>query len=271
MITNDLISGITIGSGETAVNYDFCEHIPAKLKGRVWYDINNDGFQQDGENGISGTTIQLFDLGGNLIAETVTDADGNYCFEDLIAGEYKIREVQPDGYVDGMERIGRINGVRNGVHSANDEFCEIVIRGGEEGVEYNFGEIRLASIEGFVHLDPNGDCVFDVIGGDQPLSGVTMQLLDADGSVMAETVTDAEGHYAFGELLPGEYSVRQVQPGDLFSTGESVGSGGGDAAENIITNINVVSGQNVVNYNFCEQEAAEIHGRVWGRWPSLPE
>lgn len=44
-----------------------------------------------------------------------------------------------------------------------------------------------------------------------PLAGVTMQLVDGAGSVVATTVTDANGDYSFGGPA-GAYTVRQVQP-----------------------------------------------------------
>ncbi len=267
-IQNDLLSGIVLTSGQNAVDYDFCEHIPAQLKGTVWYDVNNDGIINNSEKGIAGVTIRLYDANDNVVAELVTDADGRYCFENLIAGEYKVREIQPGDYVDGKESIGRVGSTVNG-EVQNDAFCKIILRGGQTGENYDFGEIRLASIEGFVHLDPNGDCIFETSKGDKPLSGVTMQLLGGNGEVLDTTLTDANGHYAFDNLLPGAYSIRQIQPGGVFSTGESVGTGTGVADSNIISGIIVESGQRVTQYNFCEQAAAEIHGRVWEDGPAF--
>ncbi len=265
----DLLTGILLQSGQQAVNYDFCEHVPAELRGSVWHDLNNDGQQQPGEPGIGGVTIQLWDASGNLMAQQVTDSAGNYRFADLLAGEYQLREIQPLDYVDGREAIGSIDGQVVGNHSANDEYSKIIIQGGQVGVDYDFGEIRLATIDGFVHLDPDGDCQFDLTQGDTPLAGVTLQLLSPSGNVLAETVTDDGGYYVFADLLPGEYSIRQIQPAALFTAGQTVGSGGGQAAENQISGILVASGQHVENYNFCEQQGAEISGRVWEDGPAF--
>ncbi len=264
-----IIEGIVLGSEQNAVNYDFCEHIPAEIKGTVWFDVNNDGIQQDTEQGIAGVTIQLFDADGNLVAEQITDAEGNYCFHDLTAGTYKVRQIQPTDFVDGQESLGNVDGVSNGEISHNDEFCEITIRGGQSGQDFDFGEIRLASVSGHVHIDSNGNGVFDIDDGDSPLSGVTLQLLDSDGNVVTETLTDQNGFYEFDALLPGEYSIRQIQPADLFTAGETVGDGGGVASENLLTGIVVDSGQNLQNHNFCEHEAAEIHGRVFEDGPAF--
>ena len=170
-----------------------------------------------------------------------------------------------------MARIdwGKLTGNTVG-QQRNDEFVNVKIKGGQVGENYDFGEIRLASIEGFVHLDPNGDCFYSRSQGDQPIAGVTIQLLDGNNEVIAETVTDHNGKYSFDKLLPGTYSLREVQPRDVFTAGQRAGSGGGqDQRDNLITQVDVSSGQNLVNYNFCEQDGAEIHGRVWEDGPAF--
>ncbi|MEM7456719.1 MAG: SdrD B-like domain-containing protein, partial [Planctomycetota bacterium] len=267
--SDDVVSGIALASGADAVNYDFCEHIPATLKGTVYHDVNNDGRQDAGEEGIEGVRLVLTDADGNVVAETFTDAEGNYCFEDLLAGEYKLQEFQPDGYVDGKESTGTVDGDVVGFHE-NDVFCDIVLRGGDDAVDYDFGEIKLATISGVVHADLNGDCVFDPSLGEETLEGVTLELLDAQGDVIATTVTNANGEYEFTGVLPGEYSVREQQPDGYFDQGQVAGShDGDDSGENIITGIMVQSGQNLTQYNFCEVEQAEIHGRVWEDGPAF--
>ena len=246
------------------MNYDFCEHIPAELCGTVWHDQNNDGVIDSGEERLQGVVVQLFNEAGEVIASQTTDAQGNYCFKNLVAGTYCVKEIQPDGYVDGKDSIGSKNGVQK-----NDEFCNVTLMGGDKAVNYDFGEILLAELSGKVHLDSNGDCVFSTSDGDTPLSDVTLELLDADGNVIATTVTDKFGNYSFTDLLPGEYSVRQQQPDGLFSLGEKIGSGTGEATENLLTGINIESGQKLTHYDFCEEAPAEIHGQVWEDGPGF--
>ena len=265
--TNDRFDGITVGSGDEAVNYNFCEHEPASIKGTVYHDRNNNGIQDEGEEGIAGVVIELFDKDGNLIQTATTDENGDYCFDDLPPGDYLLREQQPDGFDDGIDTVGQVDGVA-GEHNNNDEFC-ITLGPGDESNQNNFGELILAEISGFVHINNDGDCDFLTTPPDAPIAGTTLELLDADGNVIATTVTDENGAYSFDGLVPGTYSVRQIQPTDFFTGGENVGDGDGTASTNLISNIVVESGQNVTQYNFCEHEAAEIHGRVFEDGPAF--
>ena len=262
-VADDRLFGVTLSSGDEAINYDFCEHIPAEIHGRVYHDINNDGrFQNQIERGISGVTIQLFDDDGNLVDEIQTDSDGQYWFTGLRAGTYKVQELQPSSYVDGKDQTGTVNGITRG-ESMNDMHVNIELKGGEKGIRHNFGEIQLASVSGFVHADMNGNCTLDANSSDEPLANVTLELLNADGQVVATTQTNANGFYEFADLLPGEYSIREQQPVEFFDGEALVGDGGGSSSANLLSGINIESGQRLTQYNFCEHPTAEIHGRVW--------
>jgi protocatechuate 3,4-dioxygenase beta subunit len=272
---NDRISQITLTSGQAGVNYEFCEHEPASLCGTVWHDVDNDGIRESGELGIANALIELRTMDGTLVATTQTDATGRYCFNNLYAGEYCIREIQPAGYVDGKDSLGSVDDAAVGVRS-NDEFCSVTLLGGQHGDDYDFGEIKLGRISGYVHTDNNGNCILDAQQGELPLSGVTMQLLNNQGQVIGTTTTDANGFYKFDQLLPDSYSVRQLQPNGYFTVGQKTGmpegggTGTGDASVvNQITGIQVGSGAVLVQYNFCEQAPAKIQGRVWEDGPAF--
>ena len=265
---NDRFTNITLNSGDVGTNYDFCEHIPASIHGTVFHDRNDNGVQEAGEEGIEGVRIMLTDADGNVVGDMLTDASGDYWFNDLFAGEYTVMEFQPDEFLDGIDTVGTVEGLTNGDIPENDKFDSIVIESGDVGVNYDFGEILGASISGRVHVDANGDCIFEE-GVDDVLPGVTLELLDADGNVVATTVTDASGNYSFAGLRPGEYAVREVQPDGLFSGDEFAGTNGGEAFENLLTSIVVSSGDQATNYDFCEHLPAELHGRVFVDGPPI--
>ncbi|WP_202318632.1 SdrD B-like domain-containing protein, partial [Leucobacter luti] len=62
----------------------------------VWIDTNKDGLQGDTEYTLKGVIVRLFDANGTQIAETKTDANGLYVFDELRAGTYRVQfELTP--------------------------------------------------------------------------------------------------------------------------------------------------------------------------------
>lgn len=143
--TSDTFS-VTPGNGENGLNWNFGEtQIPpspelASIAGKVYHDRNDNGVIEVGEEGIAGVLITLW-RDGSEVATATTDAQGAYVFTGLPAGTYRVTEIQPSGWIDGKESLGS-GASGQGTVSANDEFSAVVLAGGDNAVEYNFGELR---------------------------------------------------------------------------------------------------------------------------------
>ena len=259
---NDRIDGIVLTSGQSAVDYDFCEHAPASLSGTVYHDRNNNGQYESGEEPLAGVTVRLLDEAGQVVATTQTGQDGSYEFRDLRAGRYTVAESQPAGYLDGLDSAGTVGGTAAGTAvNPGDQIHGIGLRWGDAGERYDFGELRSGSIQGLVFSDLDRDCQRDP--EDLSLAGVTVELRDRDGRVVASTQTDSDGRYRFADLAPGTYTVWEQQPAGYFHGGQRAGSGGGDASlEDTISAIAVRSGQDLTDYDFCEVPPSSLTGRV---------
>ena len=57
----------------------------------VWADTNNNGIQDPGESGISNVVVMLLDGNGNMVSQTTTDQNGQYIFDGLAPGSYKVK------------------------------------------------------------------------------------------------------------------------------------------------------------------------------------
>jgi len=68
----------------------------------VWEDLNADGIQDANEPGIANVQVQLYDSATNsVIANTFTDANGQYVFNNIPAGSFFVKFVQlPGTHVD---------------------------------------------------------------------------------------------------------------------------------------------------------------------------
>ena len=250
--------------GTAATDFDFKEILPASVHGTVYQDFNDNGVQDGDEEGISDVLIQLFDTDGNVVQEMRTDANGDYWFTDLTPGEYKIRQTQPDGYVDGREALGTVDGQSRGSHPEDDVFC-VHLEPGDRGVNYDFGERRVASVHGTVYEDFNNNGVQDA--GEQGISNVLIQLFDTDGDLVSEMQTDANGDYWFTDLDPGEYKIRQTQPDGYIDGQEALGTVDGQSRgshpENDVFCVHLEPGDRGINYDFGELLPASVHGTVY--------
>src|SRR5690606_11468894 len=91
------------------VDFGFSPVPVYSLGNLVWEDWNNNGIVDVDEPGIADVTVELFaaaDTGfTTALATDVTDADGQYQFTDLPAGDYVVRIAEP-----GATEIGRASG-----------------------------------------------------------------------------------------------------------------------------------------------------------------
>lgn len=71
----------------------------AEIGDYVWNDANMNGIQDEGEEGVGGVTVNLYNDAEELITSAVTDEDGEYEFQEIDPGDYYIEFVLPDDYM----------------------------------------------------------------------------------------------------------------------------------------------------------------------------
>jgi protocatechuate 3,4-dioxygenase beta subunit len=259
---SEAIRDIILLGGDDSVRNDFAEARPASLGGRVWHDADNDCLMDASETGIGGVTLDVVwtpPTGPEQVFQAVTAADGTWSITGLRPGSYRVREHQPAGYLDGCDLVGTAGGV---IEAAGDAVAGIFLASGAAGLNYDFGEIRPVSLQGRVHADANGDCLWQP--GETLLAGVTLYLLDAQGTRIATATTDSQGRYAFLNLMPGVYGVEEVQPAGYLDSDDHAGSAGGSpAGDDSIRDVLLPAGTDGTGYDFCEVAPASISGRVY--------
>lgn len=128
----------------------------SQIGGWVYVDRNNDGalnFSSDPmpELVIPDVTVNLYQLVNSnyqLLSTLQTSNQGRYQFNNLGAGTYRVEQIQPVGWLDGLDTIGSMT--LNGTSTfppggalgtvSNNLFTGIVLPGGSTANFYNFGE-----------------------------------------------------------------------------------------------------------------------------------
>lgn len=174
----------------------------ASVSGCVWMDANNNGLMEEDEPGISGQTVVVTnDATGAVFAELVTDELGSFRTDDIamVPGVYTLTYALDENST--AAPAGDTNfAVEEGM---------LILRGltlgeGEERTGLLAGVVRYTQVGGKVWVDRGGMV--------ERLAGAELTLTDAEGQLLAETVTDEQGQYVFGGLLPGQYALHATLP-----------------------------------------------------------
>jgi hypothetical protein len=130
-----LLSADNDGNGAVLAN-------GSSIAGAVYVDTSNDGVRDGSEVGIGFATVRLTGTTVNNQAVSLnrlTKPDGSFIFDNLVAGTYRLTEVQPANVADGKDTAGSLGGNA----SANDVISNIILPPSVKALGYNFGE-RLA-------------------------------------------------------------------------------------------------------------------------------
>ncbi len=241
---------VTLGEGanETGINFGFCAPDPepelGSISGIVYEDNTcNDLYNSNNENGIEGILVSLYDEAGDLIAIVTTDANGNYSFDDLPAGNYEVMV----GY-----------GPTDYTHSGPTSYTVTLGEGANEtGINFGFcapdpePEPELGSISGTVYEDLNCDDVLD--GNEIGIGGVLVSLYDDAGNLIAAINTDNNGNYTFDDLPAGNYEV-------VVGNGPTNYTHSGQTA--FLINLEEGEDEMNINFGFCQPEVEPELGGI---------
>ena len=197
-----------------ATEIDFAFVKPVSVGNFVWFDANKDGIQDADEVGVAGVTVTmdgqldmdpLLDADGNLVKPVTTDANGKYVFTNLLPGSYGLTFTIPAGYSETVKKAGDDRAV-----DSDGAETWPVLKQGQDDMTVDLGLIADGTIGDTLFWDVDNNGGSAPSGPDKPLVGVTVTLTYTTPAGMEKTlstVTDADGHYSFKDLAPGDYVV----------------------------------------------------------------
>lgn len=232
----DLLFQAFLGLG----SYNFGNQRTASLAGAKWHDLNADGQWNTGEPGLAGWTIQVLQ-NNNVVRTATTGQDGRYSVTDLLPGNYQIREVlQPDwvrSYPGGT-----------GTHDITLTSGQNYTAPAFSAVVGNFGNYQLGRTSGQVTFRTVECEGFLERGGQNGVRVLLERQVNGQFQLVSEAITPASGNYAFQNLTPGTYRVRQIINDWTQLSGPPA----------IFT---ITSGQEVTGLNFRNEFALSVDAR----------
>ena len=200
--------------------------VGGSISGTIYNDtdatwINDRGIDKPFE----GVTVRLLDANGNPVKDSsgaditaTTDANGNYTFNRLPLGDYKVEVVPDHATVDG-ENVSLSDYTQTYGYQTSTKRSEagkgklttptISLTTSNANVsKVDFGFVKPASVGNYVWFDANKDGVQDA--DEVGVAGVTVTLTDGAGNPVIDlggnpvkpVTTDANGKYEFTNLMP---------------------------------------------------------------------
>ncbi|MFZ4633499.1 MAG: SdrD B-like domain-containing protein, partial [Saprospiraceae bacterium] len=205
----------TLIAGENNLTYDAGYYRPASIGNYVWLDKDADGDQEGGEPGIQGVKVTLTGTtgqGNNVMEMTTTDVNGEYLFDNLVPGNYKLTFATPAGLVTSpLNAAGGDDTMDSDANPAMGGMTATeTLTSGEYNPTYDAGYFEGVKVGDYVWLDENANGIQEA--GEPGLQGVTVKLLngagnpvtvDANGNAITNKVTNSNGYYQFDNLIPG--------------------------------------------------------------------
>lgn len=185
----------------------------------VWEDLNGNGIQDIGENGISGISLSLMRQ-GVVLETTLSQEDGSYVFDNLLPLSYTIKATAIENFNITLSDQGTDDAMDSDFDSSGNSIT-IDLTPGQENNSVDLGLFKYAQVGDFVWFDNDQDGIQDQ--GEAGLSNFSVHLFDFNNSLIGSTMTDSVGKYSFDQLRPGEYFLRIDIPQDYLSTLSNVG------------------------------------------------
>jgi len=257
---------VTLISGQNNTSVDAAFYKYASIGDYVWEDTNGNGIQDNGENPIAGVTVNLQNSSGAQIVTTVTDINGFYSFTSLVPGSYFVEIALPASY-GGITLKTQASDVSkdSNINRATLKSDSITIISGENNMTVDAGLYKSASIGNFVWNDKNADGIQD--SGENGISNLTVKLYDNLGANVKNTTTDADGAYAFTNLIPGSYTVEVVKTTGYVNSPKYQGTTANDSNLNPATSksdsVTVLSGESNQTIDAGLYKMATIGDFVW--------
>lgn len=198
---------VTVGMGEAVKNAGIGMIVPAIVSGTVFADDNDNGLQDAGEKGLSGTVVRLMNEKGEAFSATL-DESGAYRFNAVLPGAYHLEYELPEhgvfaAVVDGGNTVASESNV--------GKSAAFTVKSGDSWEASLCGALLLSDISGMAYADSNGSSFMDA--DENAVQGMVIMLIPTRADLPVLTsATGTDGRFAFSDLRPDTYTLRVTCP-----------------------------------------------------------
>ncbi|NJN65929.1 MAG: hypothetical protein HC884_04035 [Chloroflexaceae bacterium] len=217
---------------QSNLTVDFGFYPLVSLGDFVWLDENRNGLQDEGEFGVEGVTVELYDRTDTLIGTTTTDINGHYGFNGLVPGGYSVRFILPETYLFTTQNQGDNPATDSDADPVSGKTPLRQYEAGDQDLTWDAGVVSTLHLGDRVWHDLDNDGLYEPDSGETGIDGVLVNLYrDEDGSggytpgvdsLIASSTTattdQGPGIYHFDNLAPGDYLV-QIDPSNFAEGG----------------------------------------------------
>ena len=208
-----VLTGIRLQENETRDNLLLGIIRYTRIGGKVWIDRGGN------IEALSGAVMTLKDENGTAVASATSTNNGDYRFEHLMPGVYRVEAEMPEGCViiepDDYRLAGDLRSAMATTLNRNGSSDEIDLKMNQNRTDLDIGCVLPGSLGDFCWLDLNGDGL--QAGDELGIANVRVEAL-RDGAAVAETVTDQYGFYRISDLYPAVYTLRVTAPAEVKPT-----------------------------------------------------
>lgn len=214
--TTELIN-LSIGDSITTIGIGF--NLALSLGDFVWEDLNGDGLQQVDEPGIEGIEVVVSSSTAS-INSTITDSNGFYSFTGLPSGTYSIDFIAPPEWIPTIPN--------NSDAEVDNDYIEnmpinVSYSTGGYVDSLDAGFYRASNIGNFVWEDINKNGIQDI--SEPGIPNATLSLVNINGEIVQNTMSDSSGFYLFENVAPGQYQI-EIQTDEKYTPTEFQTDGG---------------------------------------------
>jgi len=221
-----------LSPGEDDRTWDLGLYKCIMIGGRVFLDVDKDGFFDASENGINGVNVHLVDAMTNVVVATLKTAvnpatpsdDGYYKFACVKPGMYYVRFERPghlaasEPYKGGNQEKDSDISHENGINSTR----KITVLSGDMVLNMGAGFQDKATVGDRVWLDLNVNGIQDVT--EKPVQGVVVSAYDMSGTMVSLDTSKFDGTYMLDGIAQGDFFIKFTPPAQYGFTVPKMGS-----------------------------------------------